>query len=443
MHRYVARLLDLVDPARQHLLDMEVEDARSRLLADDPESILRIRGSFALVARDPHDPEQVRLARSLDRPLRYFLAKEAEGPMLVVAERVDEIRECLEREGHADQFHPTYTRMVPAHHVTELRLIGCPDPNPVHRRFFDPPRQTLPPDLDEIGERYVSALYHEVREWLRTVPEDEPLGVSFSGGVDSGSVLLALHEALLDTGRSPSRLKAFTLAVDGGGRDLEQAREFLDRLDLGVLGEAVEVPATALDPFETVEVIEDYKRLDVEAATMLLALARAVRQRYPEWRYLADGEGGDENLKDYPIEENPELTLRSVVNNSMLYQEGWGVEAIKHSLTYSGGFSRACVRTYAPLSRHGFVGFSPYTRPAVVAVAEAIPFAELTSGSHEALYDLKGEIVRRGVASVLELDMPVFEKRRFQHGAAPDGTIQGRFSVASERYRRHFLELHG
>lgn len=443
MHRYVARLLDLVDPARQHLLDMEVEDARSRLLADDPESILRIRGSFALVARDPHDPERVRLARSLDRPLRYFLAKEAEGPMLVVAERVDEIRQCLEREGHADQFHPTYTRMVPAHHVTELRLIGCPDPNPVHRRFFDPPRQTLPPDLDEIGERYVSALYHEVREWLRTLPEDEPLGVSFSGGVDSGSVLLAVYKALLDTGRSPSRLKAFTLAVDGGGRDLEQAREFLDRLDLGMLGEAVEVPASALDPLATVEVIEDYKPLDVEAATMTLALARAVRRRYPDWRYLADGEGGDENLKDYPIEENPELTIRSVVNNSMLYQEGWGVEAIKHSLTYSGGFSRACVRTYAPLSRHGFVGFSPYTRPAVVAVAEAIPFAELTNGSHEALYDLKGEIVRRGVASVLGLEMPVFEKRRFQHGAAPDETFQGRFGVPPERYRRHFLELHG
>ena len=53
-------------------------------------------------------------------------------------------------------------------------------------------------------------------------------------------------------------------------------------------------------------------------------------------RYLIDGDGGDENLKDYPIEENPELTIRSVVNNSMLYQEGWGVGKIKHSLTYSG-----------------------------------------------------------------------------------------------------------
>lgn len=45
-------------------------------------------------------------------------------------------------------------------------------------------------------------------------------------------------------------------------------------------------------------------------------------------------------MKDYPIEENPELTIKSVLNNLMLYQEGWGVESIKHSLTYSGGLSR-------------------------------------------------------------------------------------------------------
>jgi asparagine synthase (glutamine-hydrolysing) len=97
------------------------------------------------------------LARSLDRPLRYFLAKAVEGPALIVAERIDEIAAELARRGWADQFHPSYTRMVPAHHVTTLRLIGCPDPNPVHRRFFDPPRGTLPPDLDVIGAHYVEA----------------------------------------------------------------------------------------------------------------------------------------------------------------------------------------------------------------------------------------------------------------------------------------------
>ena len=82
----------------------------------------------------------------------------------------------------------------------------------------------------------------------------------------------------------------------------------------------------------------------MDCAAVNLALLGAIRERYPDWRHLADGDGGDENLKDYPIEENAELTIRSVVSNRMLYQEGWGVDAIKHSLTYSGGLGRGCVR---------------------------------------------------------------------------------------------------
>src|SRR4029453_18685030 len=125
---------------------------------------------------------------------------------------------------------------------------------------------------------------------------------------------------------------------------------------------------------------------------MTLALLGGIRARYPEWRYLVDGDGGDENLKDYPIEENPELTIRSVINNSMLYQEGWGVGRIKHSLTYSGGLSRSYARTYAPAKHFGFAGFSPFTRSAVVEVAEGIPFLTLTDLDVERLYALKGEI---------------------------------------------------
>lgn len=435
----IARVLDLIDPESQRLVGFDLVEARRRVLSAEPESVLGIRGSFALVARDG---ERVALARSLDRPLRYFLAKEPDGPMLVVGERIDELRDALEAEGYGEQFHPTYTRMVPAHHVTLLRLVGCPDPNPSYRRFFDPPRGVLPADLDPIGERYVCALYREIAEWLDTVPDDEPLGVPFSGGLDSGAVLLCLYRALLDRGQSPARLKAFTLAVDGGGEDLRQAREFLRRTDLEMLGEAIEVPSSEIDPYEAVSVIEDYKAPDVECAAMTLTLARALRRRYPDWRLLVDGDGGDENLKDYPLEENSELTIRSVVGNPMLYQEGWGVDAIKHSLTYSGGFSRGCVRTYAPHRRYGFTGFSPYTRPSVVAVAEAIPFAELTAGSHDALYRLKGEVLSRGVRQVTGLELPVFLKRRFQNGALPEAAFRQRFPWSPESYRAHYLGLY-
>ena len=437
----IAAVMNLIPDTSQHLWSGHLDDARRALLAADPGGVLEILGSFALVAQEG---ERVVLARSLERPLRYFLAKATDGPVLIVAERIDEIAAELERRGWADQFHPSYTRMAPAHHVTTLRLIGCPDPNPVYRRFFDPPRGTLPPDVDVIGRHYIEALYAELRGWLAAQDPAAPIGVPFSGGIDSGSVLLCLNKLLLDQGppQSPARLKAFTLSLDGDGDDARQAREFLQHTGLEILGETIDVPSSALDPLRAVAVIEDYKPLDVECAAVNLALLQAIRARYPEWRLLVDGDGGDENLKDYPIEANSELTIRSVVNNRMLYQEGWGVDSLKHSLTYSGGYSRGCVRGYACARSHGFVTFSPYTRPSVIAIAEAVPFAELTCGSHERLYALKGEIVSRGVRAVLGFDMPVYPKRRFQHGSATPATTARLFTEDEARYRRHFHALH-
>jgi asparagine synthase (glutamine-hydrolysing) len=416
--------------ATQRVLDSETAGC-------DP--VLEIDGSFALVAQQG---ERVLLARSLDRPLRYFLAKASAGPVLIVAERIDEIAQELARRKWSDQFHPSYTRMVPAHHVTTLRLIGCPDPNPIHNRFFDPPRETLPADLDVIGRHYIEALYAELRAWLNVQDKAAPIGVPFSGGIDSGAVLLCLNHLLLNEGQSPARLKAFTLSVDGEGDDARQAREFLRRTSLEMLAETIDVTSGDLDPLRAVSVIEDYKPLDVECAAVNLALLAGIRERYPEWQLLVDGDGGDENLKDYPIEENSELTIRSVVNNRMLYQEGWGVESIKHSLTYSGGYSRGCVRSYACASHYGFSSFSPYTRPRVIAVAEAIPFAALTQGSTERLYALKGEIVSRGIRGVFGMDMPIFPKRRFQHGAVSQDAVRTLFPQNEARYRRHFQTLH-
>jgi asparagine synthase (glutamine-hydrolysing) len=244
-------------------------------------------------------------------------------------------------------------------------------------------------------------------------------------------------------GLSPARLKAFTLDL-GDGPDRLQARAFLEELDLGLFLEEVQADPSDLDLRETLRVLEDYKPLDVECAAVGLLLCRGIRERYPEWRHLADGDGGDENLKDYPIEENPELTIRSVVDNLMLYHEGWGVGKIKHSLTYSGGLSRSYARTYAPARHFGFRGFSPYTRPGVVEVAESIPFAALTAYDVPTLYSLKGEIVRRGVKAVTGLDMPAYPKRRFQAGAVSEGVLRARLGGAGAEtvYRQGFLALY-
>jgi asparagine synthase (glutamine-hydrolysing) len=432
------RVVDLTDPSKNVIYNMAVDEAR-KLLASGKMDVRSIDGQFALVAMNG---QTVRLARTIGRPLRYFIAKRSEGPCLVAADRIDKIAGFLKSEGLDDQFHPSYTRMTPAHYVTEIALLGCPDPNPTYRRFVAPKRNTLGSNLEEIGKLYIQALYQEIVKWLQNRATEGPIGVPFSGGIDSGSVFLLTYHAMLKLGLNPVRLKAFTLAVDGGGEDLAQARRFLERLGLALFLEAIEVSRDQINWQKTIRVVEDYKPLDIQSAAMNLALCRAIRRRYPEWRYLIDGDGGDENLKDYPIEENPELTIRSVLNNMMLYQEGWGVDSIKHSLTYSGGLSRAYTRTYAPASLLGFEGFSPYTLPNVIEVAEAIPFIVLTEWSHEKLYQLKGEIVSKGIKAITGLDMPVFPKRRFQHGAISRALFDDHFPAKPTTYRQAFYALY-
>ena len=438
----ISRVVDLLDPMLNQIDNMDIAEARQRVLSGDPSAVRAIDGSFALVAVDGIT---VRIARSLDRPVRYFLAKRHEGPALYVADRVDTLHRALEQDGLAAQFHPSYTRMIPAHYVVELSLVGCPDPDPTYTRFFTPERNALPADVDDIGARYIGALAREIRKWLSGIdtrkPAQAPIGVAFSGGIDSGAVFLVTYHTMLQLGVSPARLKAFVLNL-GGGPDVEQARSFLAPLDLSIFLEEIDAAVDDLDVAEVLRVIEDYKTLDVECAAMGLRLCRGIRERYPEWRYLVDGDGGDENLKDYPLEPGGELTIRSVVDNMMLYQEGWGVGRIKHSLTYSGGLSRSYIRTYAPARHYGFDGFSPYTRSSVIEVAEGIPFASLTRYDVASLYALKGEIVRRGVKAVTGFDMPVFPKRRFQHGAIPEQALRSRMMSDEAENRRAFYRLY-
>jgi asparagine synthase (glutamine-hydrolysing) len=438
--QYVERVVNLLDPTRNILLDTPQAAADAAVRSGNTGLIRAIRGQFAILQKEG---KTIRMARSIGRPMRYFLAKQTDGPCLYVAERIDEIQRAMAADGLENQFHPSYTRMVPAHHLVELQLVGCPDPNPIQQRFFSPLRDRLPADIATIGTAYVTALANECNAWLDAIPSRSPIGILFSGGIDSGALVVLLNHLLIRRGESPQRLKAFTLAVDSHGQDVEQAIEFLRQTDLAMLIETVEVPRSAIDWRAAIRIVEDYKPLDIQAAAMGIALLREIRDRYPSWKYLIDGDGGDENLKDYPIEDNPELTIRSVLNNRMLYQEGWGVDAIKHSLTYSGGQSRGHVRTFAPAAVFGFEGFSPYALPNVIEVAEGIPFIEMTKWSHESLYALKGQIVSAGIRAVASVTMPVFEKRRFQHGAVDKQQFDQLFPTDTMAYRRAFAEIFG
>jgi asparagine synthase (glutamine-hydrolysing) len=436
-NQYVNNVTDLTNPEKNVIYNMTHEEAVNAVRSGNTDAVRKIDGQFSLVSVEG---KTIRMARSIGRPIRYFIAKRPAGPELVIAERIDVIFNYLKKEGLDHQFHPSYTRMAPAHYITKIELLGCPDPNPVYNRFFTPERNKYSNENTAvIAERYIGTLYNEIKKWLKFRAKSGPIGVTFSAGIDSGSVFLLTYHALRELGESPSRLKAFTLSIEGDGADLLQAKNFLEALNLELFLEPIEVNYSALDWKKAVKTVEDYKALDIQSATMNLSLLQGIRSRYHEWKYLIDGDGGDENLKDYPIEENPELTIRSVLNNLMLYHEGWGVESIKHSLTYSGGLSRGYMRTFATGDLMGFEGFSPYTLPNVIEISEGIPYIEMTNWDHNKLYDLKGQIVSAGVKAITGMEMPVFQKRRFQHGAASDRDFSKHFPQKEIAYRKEFL----
>ncbi|HZT42005.1 MAG TPA: asparagine synthase-related protein [Chthonomonadaceae bacterium] len=421
----IERLVNLAPPRQAALSGIDNGPIQEAVRTGNGERLRASDGHFAAVGREG---QTVRLARTIGFPLRYFVAKMFHGPFLVVAERIDTLYAWCREQKIGWQFDPQYTRMVPAHYLTEIDQIGCPDPAPRYYRFFDPVIGQGSAEIEEAGARYIQTTYQALQQWLAAVPPQEPIALAFSGGVDSTSILLLARHALRERGDDPNRLRAFTLDL-GGGQDAAQAKAVVCELGLESVWEVVSVPAERYDLEEAIRVIEDYHPLDVECAAAGLCLLGGIRERYPSLRYLLDGDGGDENLKSYPLEDS-DLTLSSVLRNPLLYQEGWGLDAIKHSLTYSGGLSRAYVRTYAPGQRYGFEAFSPYTVRSVIAAALEIPFESVLNGSVERLYTLKAEVVRAGVEAVTGIRMPVSPKRRFQDGAGGDTYRRWRVSKA-------------
>ncbi len=181
----VERLIDLtgfqaspdVTPARERVL--------SAILAGDTAALVATGGQFAGAARDG---QTVRLARTIGVPLRYFVAKMYHGPFLVVSDRIDTMFEWCERQRIGWQFDPAYTRMIPAHYLVELDQVGCPDPMPRYRRFFEPSIGQGPADAEETGAAYVRAASTALTAWMVIV---RVLATSCGGGAGSGRRVIA------------------------------------------------------------------------------------------------------------------------------------------------------------------------------------------------------------------------------------------------------------
>src|SRR5674476_806655 len=130
--------VNLLDYNNNIIFNMTPEEVTAAVISGDASRVREIDGQFAIVEKVG---QHVFMARSIGRPMRYFLAKQTTGPLLIVAERIDEIYNFLKTKGLHTQFHPSYTRMVPAHFVVRLEVVGCPDPCLSLIHISEPTRQ--------------------------------------------------------------------------------------------------------------------------------------------------------------------------------------------------------------------------------------------------------------------------------------------------------------
>ena len=115
---YLHRVVNLMRPDGNHLLNQSYEQAVELVASGEPAQVAKIQGQFAIAATSGRI---VRMARSIGRTMRYFLAKKVDGPCLFIAERMEELRDALDKEGLSDQFHPSYTRTRAPSNVFERR----------------------------------------------------------------------------------------------------------------------------------------------------------------------------------------------------------------------------------------------------------------------------------------------------------------------------------
>ena len=221
-HQYIATVINLLPPDARPAGAVTLEDAQQRLRDADPLAVLDLEGSFALVAQQD---EKV-YPGAQPRPAAAVLPRQGRGrprPHRRRAHRPDRGRALQPRDG-ATSSTPATRGWCPPTTSPPSASSAAPTPTRSTGASSSRTRGTLPPDLDLHRPPNTSRpSTTSRRRWLARQDATAPIGVAFSGGIDSGAVLLCLNRALLDAGQSPARLKAFTLSIDGAGDDANQA----------------------------------------------------------------------------------------------------------------------------------------------------------------------------------------------------------------------------
>ena len=210
----VSRVVDLLDPSLNTIVNMDVGGAHGAACS----AAIR-KPSAPSTGRSrswPSKGSTVRLARSMDRPMRYFLAKRQEGPALYVADRIDTLHRGAgdRRPGRISFIRATRAWCRPTTSST-WRSSAVPIPIPSTRassrrdgHASRGSRRDRPAVRRRAGrrDRQVAAVAS-----TSAGPGPNRSGSPFPAASTADRVFLLTYHAMLRLGMSPSRLKAFVL----------------------------------------------------------------------------------------------------------------------------------------------------------------------------------------------------------------------------------------
>ncbi len=354
-----------------------------------------------------------------------------------VAHKTDEIKNAwlsgIQTSLWIKPFDPSYTEMWPALHRVEIDV-----PTVRKRRYtcmlqtpaFEHAQNMFEADVETVGKAYVHATAETIADQLGLIPDGEPIALSMSGGTDSCGVLVVLLHLIRQLGRT-NLVHCITLAIDGGGSDLDQAIQVLNAIHpkFGDLFEhhVMHVNLNTIDRdglrLRTASVTEDYRILDLESAMACILLFDATKREedagnIPHIRYEFNGDGGNEIFLDYPLQGRGHrpIPMEEVWKNPHLFLLGYGPGRLMNPV-YSAGLSRGYTRTFCPARSHGVTSFSPLIDRRVIKVGSRIPFRKLTP-TEDDLHRLRGLAVQAGVLELTGIKISIFPKTMFQDGAS-------------------------
>ncbi len=179
----IDRVVDLTDPLRNLIYGMTLDEARAGLLR-----VIR-RPFAASTASSPSSPltaRRCRMARSISRPLRFFIAKRVDGP-------VSGRRRSHRRHPPASSRNKAWLiSSTPATRawcrpITSRRWPWSAVPIPTRLCADSSIRRATPcpPTSTPSGRLYRRAVRRD-RQMAATAHPNGPVGVCFSGGIDSG-----------------------------------------------------------------------------------------------------------------------------------------------------------------------------------------------------------------------------------------------------------------